>query len=111
MYPEYPQDALERGISGTVVIDITVNAAGDVTTAAVAERTPGIARVCFQGRARVEIHTELSRRPPMNIAFEYTLTGTSWGVRMIGDALSSVGPRFHGDTKRRLRGEGAIPKS
>ena len=36
VYPEYPQDALERGIQGIVVVDITVNAAGDVTTAAVA---------------------------------------------------------------------------
>ena len=29
-YAEYPQDAIEKGISGTVVVDIVVNAAGDV---------------------------------------------------------------------------------
>ena len=34
-YAEYPQDALEKGISGTVLVDIVVNPAGDVTTGAV----------------------------------------------------------------------------
>ena len=33
---EYPEDALEKGIGGSVVIDVAINAAGDVTTAAVA---------------------------------------------------------------------------
>src|SRR5262249_48116250 len=34
-YAEYPLDALEKGVSGTVTVNIAVSAAGDVTTAAV----------------------------------------------------------------------------
>ena len=46
-----PQDALERGIKGVVIVDITVNAAGDVTTAAVASGPRNCVRR-LQGRAR-----------------------------------------------------------
>ena len=49
VYPEYPQDALEAGIKGVVIVDITVNAAGDVSTAAVASR---VLRHCARPRSR-----------------------------------------------------------
>ena len=56
VYPEYPQDALERGIKGVVIVDITINAAGDVSTAGVVSGPQELARVGVLGRARIEIH-------------------------------------------------------
>lgn len=92
VYPEYPQDALERGIRGTVVVDITVNAAGEVTTAAVASGPQELRASAFKAALGLK-YTKGSSTTAMKIAFDYTLTGTSWGVR-IGDALSNMGPRF-----------------
>ncbi len=93
VYPEYPQDALERGIHGTVVVDITVNAAGDVTTAAVASGPQELRASAFKAALGLK-YTKNPSTTAMKITFEYTLTGTSWGVRMIGDGMSSVGQRF-----------------
>ena len=89
VYPEYPQDALERGIQGTVVVDITVNAAGDVTTAAVASGPQELRASAFKTALALK-YTPGSSTTSMKIAFHYTLTGTSWGVR-IGNALANVG--------------------
>jgi TonB family protein len=92
VYPEYPQDALERGIRGTVVVDITVNPAGDVTTAAVASGPQELRASAFKAALALK-YTKGSSTTVMKVAFDYTLTDTSWGVR-IGDALGNIGPRF-----------------
>ena len=86
-YPEYPQDALERGIRGTVIVDITVNAAGDVTTAAVASGPQELRASALKAVLGLK-YTPGSSTTAMKIAVEYTLTGSSWGVR-IGDAMSN----------------------
>ncbi len=92
VYPEYPQDALERGIRGTVIVDITVNPAGEVTTAAVASGPQELRASAFKAALGLK-YTKGSSTTALKIAFDYTLTGTSWGVR-IGDALGNMGPRF-----------------
>ena len=90
-YPEYPQDALERGIRGTVIVDITVNAAGDVTTAAVASGPQELHASAFKAAIGLK-YTPGPSTIAMKIAVVYTLTGDSWGVR-IGDAMSNSGTR------------------
>ena len=99
-----PSSAASKGQS---IVDITVNAAGDVTTAAVASGPQELRASAFKAALGLK-YTKGSSTTAMKIAFEYMLTGTSWGVRMIGDALPNVGPAVHGDAKRRLRREGAI---
>ncbi len=89
MYPEYPQDALERGIKGDVIVDITVNAAGDVTTAAVASGPQELRASAFKAALGLK-YTKGSSTTAMKIAFEYLLTGTSWGVNIAG-ALPNTG--------------------
>jgi TonB family protein len=80
-YPEYPQDALERGIKGVVIVDITVNAAGDVTTAAVASGPQELRASAFKTALGLKF-TPASSTTAMKISVEYTLTGNSWGVRI-----------------------------
>jgi len=91
VYPEYPQDALERGIQGTVVVDVTVNAAGDVTTAAV-ESGPQELRASALNAALGLKFSKGQSTIAIEIAIEYTLTPTSWGVK-IGDAVPRIGVR------------------
>ena len=80
-YPEYPPDALERGIKGVVVVDITVNAAGDVSTAAVVSGPQELRASAFKAALALKF-TPGSSTSAMRISVDYTLTGNSWGVRM-----------------------------
>lgn len=91
VYPEYPQDALERGIRGTVVVDITVNAAGEVTTAAVDSGPPELRASAL--KAALGLRFSKGRgTDAIKIAIEYTLRPTSWGVKT-GDAAPRIGLR------------------
>ena len=93
VYPEYPQDALERGIRGTVIVDITVNPAGEVTTAAVAsgpqelrasafkaalglKYTKGSSTTATEDRVRLHAHRHVlgreDRRRARNIGPRFT---------------------------------------
>jgi TonB family protein len=92
VYPEYPQDALERGIKGTVVVDITVNAEGVVTTAAVASGPQELRASAFRAALGLK-YTKGQSTTAMKIAFEYLLTDTSWGVKING-ALPNIGLRI-----------------
>lgn len=83
VYPEYPPDALARRIRGTVVVDVTVNAAGQVTTAAVASGPQELRASAFTAALQLRF-TKGSSTTAMKIAFEYLLTGTSWGVTIKG---------------------------
>ena len=89
VYPEYPQDALERGIRGTVIVDITVNAAGDVSTGAVASGPQELRASAFKAALGLKF-TPGQSTTAMKIAVDYTLTGASWGVK-IGNAPPTGG--------------------
>jgi TonB family protein len=92
VYPEYPQDAMERGIQGTVVVDIVVNAAGDVSTASVASGPQELRASAFKAAVALK-YTPASSPTAMKITFEYSLTGTSWGVRING-APPTIATKF-----------------
>jgi TonB family protein len=92
VYPAYPQDALERGIKGVVIVDITVNAAGDVSTAGVVSG-PQELRASAMTAAFALKYTPAKSVTAMQIAFEYMLTGTTWGVKL-GETLPNMGLRF-----------------
>lgn len=81
VYPVYPEDALERGIKGIVVVDITVNAAGDVSTAAVASGPQELRASAFTTALGMKF-TPGPSVVAMKISIDYTLTGNSWGVRI-----------------------------
>jgi TonB family protein len=87
-YPEYPLDALERGIRGTVIVDITVNTAGDVSTAAVASGPQELRASAFKAALALKF-TPGQSTAVMKIAVDYSLTGNSWGVR-IGEARPNI---------------------
>ncbi len=91
VYPEYPQDALEAGIKGVVVVDITVNAAGDVSTAGVVSGPQALRASAFKAALAMK-YTPGPSVTAMQITFEYVLTGTTWGVK-IGEALPNIGLR------------------
>ena len=92
VYPEYPHDALERGIRGTVIVDITVNAAGDVTTAAVVNGPQELRASAFKAALGLK-YTKGQSAVAIKVAFEYMLTASSWGVKING-ALPNIGLRF-----------------
>ena len=79
VYPEYPRDALERGIKGVVIVDITINAAGDVSTAAVVSGPQELRASAFTAALGLK-YTPGKSVTAMQIAFEYVLSGTTWGV-------------------------------
>jgi TonB family protein len=91
VYPAYPQDALERGIKGVVIVDITINAAGDVSTAGVVSGPQELRASAFAAALGLK-YTPGKSVTAMQIAFEYMLTGTTWGVK-IGEALPNMGLR------------------
>jgi TonB family protein len=91
VYPEYPHDSLERGIKGVVIVDITVNAAGDVTSAAVVGGPQELHASALKAAYGIK-YTKGSSSTAMQITFEYVLTGTTWGVK-IGEALPNMGLR------------------
>jgi TonB family protein len=109
-YADYPQDALERGIRGTVLVDITVNAAGDVTTAAVVSGPQELRASAFKAALALK-YTPGPSTTAMRISIEYTLTGSAWGVRLgTATANGSRGSRATGSLNPPTRGaEHAMP--
>jgi TonB family protein len=80
-YAEYPQDALEKRISGTVIVDIVVNPAGDVTTGAVVSGPQELRASAFKAALALKFDAGLATTP-MRALVEYRLTADSWGVRI-----------------------------
>ncbi len=80
-YAEYPQDAIERGISGTVVVDIVVNAAGDVSGGAVVSGPQELHAAAFKAALALKFEAG-SGVTPMRVGVEFRLTPDSWGVRI-----------------------------
>jgi TonB family protein len=83
-FAEYPADALERGIRGTVIVAITVNAAGQVTTASIVSGPPELRASAFKAAMGLEFSPAPSTTA-MTISVEYFLESNSWGVR-VGEA-------------------------
>lgn len=81
-FAEYPQDAFERGIKGTVTVDITVGASGDVTTAAVVSGPPELRASAFKTAMGLKFEPGPSTTA-MTIGVEYLLDRQSWGVRIV----------------------------
>jgi TonB family protein len=88
---EYPADALEKGIAGTVLVAITVNAAGQVTTASVVSGPQELRASAFKVAMALEFSPG-SGTTTMTIPVDYTLTSNSWGVR-IGSGPPQTVPR------------------
>jgi TonB family protein len=74
-----------------VIVDITVNAAGDVSTAGVVSGPQELRASAFTAALGLKYAPGKSITA-MQIAFEYMLTGTTWGVK-IGEALPNIGLR------------------
>ena len=86
-FAEYPLEALEKGIRGTVRVAITVSPAGQVTTASVVSGPQELRASAFKVAMGLEFAPAVGTTA-MTVAVEYVLTTNYWGVR-IGD-LSSV---------------------
>jgi TonB family protein len=90
-FTEYPIDALEKGIRGLVTVDITVNAAGSVTTAAVVsgpqEFRDSALKAAFGLTYEPGPSTTLLR-----VTVEYVRDRNSWGVRVVDRPVPSVVP-------------------
>jgi protein TonB len=80
-YAEYPQDAIERRISGTVVVDIVVNRAGEVSTAAVVGGPQELRSSAFKAALGLKFEAG-SATTALRVGIEYRLTADSWGVRV-----------------------------
>ena len=68
-----------------------MNAAGDVTTAAVASGPQELHASALKAAYGIK-YTKGPSTTAMQITFEYVLTGTTWGVK-IGEALPNMGLR------------------
>ena len=86
-FAEYPADALEKGIRGTVMVAITVGPGGDVTTAAVVSGPEELRASAFKAAMGLQFSPGPSTTA-MTIPVEYVLTGNFWGVR-IGDVSAN----------------------
>jgi TonB family protein len=89
IYPEYPPDALDKRISGTVTVNIVINPAGDVSTAGVVDGPQELRASAFKAAMGLK-YTPASSTTAMTIYVEYRLENQSWGVR-IADHPSPVG--------------------
>ncbi len=81
IYAEYPQDAIEKGISGTVLVDIVVSPAGDVTTGAVVSGPQELRASAFKAALGLKFETG-SGTTALRVGVEYRISGDSWGVRV-----------------------------
>jgi TonB family protein len=87
VYAEYPLDALEKGISGTVTVNIVVNAAGDVTTAGVISGPQELRASAFKAALGLKYAPGPSTTA-MTISVNFMLDQQSWGVRIVDRAAA-----------------------
>jgi TonB family protein len=80
-YPEYPADAIEKGISGTVTVNLAINPAGDVSTAGVVDGPQELRASAFKAAIGLK-YTPAASTTAMTIYVEYRLDHQSWGVRI-----------------------------
>jgi TonB family protein len=84
-YAEYPIEALEKGISGTVTVNIVVNAAGDVTSAGVISGPQELRASAFKAALGLKYAPGPSTTA-MTISVNFLLDQQSWGVRIVDRA-------------------------
>jgi TonB family protein len=110
-FAEYPVDAFEKGIRGTVMVSITVNPAGQVTTAFVVSGPPELRTSAFRAAMALEF-APAQTTTAMTIGVEYVLSGNSWGVRIgsmsSGQGTAKVAPRVGPDSSGAVRVGGNI---
>jgi TonB family protein len=97
-YAEYPIEALEKGISGTVAVNIAVNAAGDVTSAGVISGPQELRASAFKAALGLKYAPGPSTTA-MTVAVEFLLDQSSWGVRIVERAV----PEDAASLQERLR--------
>jgi TonB family protein len=88
-YAEYPADALEKGISGTVTVNIAINPAGDVSTAGVIDGPQELRASAFKAAMGLK-YTPAPSTTATTVYVEYRLDSQSWGIR-IADRQSAAG--------------------
>ena len=79
---EYPPDALAKGIRGTVMVDITINPAGDVTTASVVSGPPELRSAAFTAAMGLKYEAGPSTTAG-RVGVQFQIDRTSWGVRIV----------------------------
>jgi TonB family protein len=86
---EYPPDALAKGIRGTVTVDITINPAGDVTTASVVSGPQELRGAAFTIAMGLKYEAGPSTTTG-RVGVQFQIDRTSWGVRVV--ELRAGGP-------------------
>jgi TonB family protein len=98
VYAEYPIEALEKGINGTVIVNLAVNAAGDVTSAGVISGPQELRASAFKAALGLKYAPGPSTTA-MTVAVEFLLDRQSWGVRIVDRAA----PEDAASLQERLR--------
>ena len=80
-FAEYPLEALEKGLGGTVNVAITISPSGDVTTAAVLDGDDVFHASAFKIAMGLRFAPDASTSST-TVGIEYFLTSNSWGVRV-----------------------------
>jgi TonB family protein len=79
---EYPPDALAKGIRGMVTVDITINPAGDVTTASVVSGPQELRSAAFTAAMGLKYEAGPSTTTG-RVGVQFQIDRTSWGVRVV----------------------------
>lgn len=80
-YADYPIEALEKGVSGTVTVNITINSAGEVSTAAVTDGPQALRASAFKAAMGLK-YTPGPSTTAATIYVEYRLDRQGWGVQI-----------------------------
>jgi beta-lactamase regulating signal transducer with metallopeptidase domain len=81
-FAEYPVDALEKGIHGTVHINLAISPAGDVTTATVIEGPQELRASALKAAYGLK-YALASSTTTANIGVVYSQTAGSWGATIV----------------------------
>jgi TonB family protein len=81
-YADYPSEALEKQISGTVKATIVVDAAGDVTMADVTSGPVELRASAFKSFMGLK-YSPATETVRINVGLEYRLDPQGWGVRVV----------------------------
>ena len=99
-YAEYPAEALDKQISGIVVANITINSAGEVTTASVVSGAEVLRTSAFKAAMALK-YSPGAGTAVMTIGVAYMLDKQSWGVRILSPLTAPGGsPAMAGGTQR-----------
>jgi TonB family protein len=120
-YADYPSDALDKEISGTVKATIVVDAAGEVTMVDMTSGPVELRSSAFKSLMGLK-YSPGAETVRINVAMEYRLDPQGWGVRVvqdsasIGNSITIFSPGLRGELAPnlgvpiRVGGEVAAPK-